>query len=107
MVVIARCPATHKRYLVDGSFAQASMPERGVNIPHCVLVLPIAGENTIADEQLHLTAEIELDDGLMLRVDYVPTDDMTFKTSEAWLDEDAPLVAAMIAAAVEAGSNDQ
>lgn len=69
------------------------------------MILPLDDFIPATDDLLHVTAELQLDNGLVIEVDYLPLDDMTFKESEAWQDEDTALVAAMITEMIIKGAD--
>ena len=79
---------------LDASFDQASLPDRGMTIPPCMLILPIPPD--APDTDLEITAVLILDDGLEIKVQYFPTNDDSFMSTDAWNDEDTIIFAGVI-----------
>lgn len=82
-VVVIASGFGKRRYLIDASFDQCSMPDHGVPVPPCVLVVPIE-QASIEPENIAAELALETDTGEMLHVMYWPLRDRSFVTAPAW-----------------------
>ncbi len=85
----------NRRVLLDASFDQAAAPEHALVIPEHVLMIPIPESFTHGDQMVEVIGTI--DDGPPLHVRYWPSQDLSFKLTDAWFAPDCHIIAAEVA----------
>jgi hypothetical protein len=69
-------------WLLDPTFDQASVPNRGLVIPAQVLALPLEPQCDLT--RIHVTGNVVLANGLQLDVEYASLPDRGFMKTPAW-----------------------
>jgi hypothetical protein len=76
------CIAIAGGHLIDASFDQCDMADRGVHIPPYILTVRIGDKVRL--NSFHAVLEMITDDGEALEVQYFPLNDWSFLQSPAW-----------------------
>jgi hypothetical protein len=81
------------RWLIDPTLDQASQPDRGFVIPTDGMFCLDVSSRSVPARDMAVDVKAECSNGLKLRVQYWPLDDMTYLTAPAWeLDHITPAI---------------